>query len=273
MAELDTYEVYAVRYSRLTKLGRENMLFCPEPLASRPMAMDYSLWAIKGASRTFVVDTGYSPEHAARLGRTFTCHPVDTLREIGIEPETASDVILSHLHYDHAGSIDRFPSATFHFHEAELPFATGWHAQEPAVSFAYDPGHVAAATRALYDKRVRLVRGDEVLAPGLELYHVPGHSPGHLCLRVWTARGWLLLAVDAAHFLLNMTMRRPFPLYLDLEQIFRGYDRLRRLQPDLNLIIGGHDASVIDRYPAAGPELAGKVARLDLEPSGDLQEG
>jgi len=89
-----------------------------------------------------VIDTGYTQEHATRLGRTFICNPVDMLHEIGIDPESATDVVLTHLHYDHAGNIGRFPAATFHFHKAELPFTTGWYAQEPSVSFAYDLAHV-----------------------------------------------------------------------------------------------------------------------------------
>jgi len=217
-----------------------------------------------------VLPTSYTQEHTTRLGRTFICNPVDMLHEIGIDPESATDVVLTHLHYDHVGNIGRFQAATFHFHKAELPFATGWYAQEPSVSFAYDLAHVTQAARALYEGRVRLVEGNLTLAPGVELDHVPGHSPGHLCDRVWTRRGWVLLAVDAAHFLVNLTMRRPFPLYLDLEQMFRRYDRLLALAPDLNSIICGHDSSVIDRYPPARPELVGKVARLDLDPSDDL---
>lgn len=62
MEDLPFHEVYATRCSRIMKLGRDNLLFCPEPLASQAMPMDYSLWAIRSPARTFVVDTGYSRE-------------------------------------------------------------------------------------------------------------------------------------------------------------------------------------------------------------------
>lgn len=53
-------------------------------------------------------------------------------------------------------------------------------------------------------------------------------------------------------------MRRPFPSYLDIEQMFRGYNRPLALSPDLDRIICGHGSSVIERYPPARPELAAR---------------
>lgn len=267
------FEVYAIRYARLRKTGREMFLFCPEPLASETFDMDYSLWAVKGPAGTFVIDTGYSPATARKLGRELLCDPVDALRDIGIEPETAQTVILTHLHYDHAGNLDRFPNAEFIVHEAEMAYVTSRHVQEPPVAFAYHVDHVVEIVRAHYASRTRLLSGDTILAPGLELYHVPGHSPGHMCLRIWTRRGWLLLAIDAAHFLRNVTLRRPFPLYLDIDQVFRGFDRIAELQPDPELVICGHDADVIERYPSASPQTQGRISRLDADPIAPLGYG
>ncbi|MCR4265022.1 N-acyl homoserine lactonase family protein [Nitratireductor sp. ZSWI3] len=259
------WEIFAIRYSRLPRKRRENMIFCPPERQDEEMPIDYSFWVLRNEAEVWVVDTGYSTELAAQLGRTFICDPIETLREMGIAPEAVRNVILTHLHYDHAGNLHRFPNARFLLHAAELPFATGWYAKEPTFAFAFNKVHVMQAVELVYDRRVDFVEGDTVVAPGIELYHIPGHSPGHLSVRVHTTRGWVLLAVDAAHFIDNMVERRPYPIYLDLHETLMGYDRLAELCPNPELLIGGHDSSVIERYPSL-PGFEGKVAALHLAP-------
>ena len=68
------------------------------------------------------VDTGFSKEEGERRGRTYTLSPADGLRRVGIEPDDVKDVIISHMHYDHAGNLDMFPNARFHIQTAEVAF-------------------------------------------------------------------------------------------------------------------------------------------------------
>jgi glyoxylase-like metal-dependent hydrolase (beta-lactamase superfamily II) len=260
------YQIYAIRYARLHRLRRDNLLLCPEGEANLVMPIDYYFWVVRNAERTLVIDTGYAPDLAVQLGRRFECDPMNTLRAIGVEPGEVENVVLTHLHYDHAGNTGAFTRAHFHCHEAELSFAEGWYSREPAFSFLYRREHIESVKALLDAGRVTLLRGDFEIAPGVELFHIPGHSPGHMSVRVATERGPVVLAVDAAHFKANMVERRPYPLYTDLEQIVRGYDRLRALAPDLDHIVCGHDSDTIDLYPPAAPDLAGKVVRLDLPP-------
>jgi glyoxylase-like metal-dependent hydrolase (beta-lactamase superfamily II) len=266
------WEVYAIRFSRLRRRRRDALLLCPPATADDPIDMDYSMWVARNGDATIVVDTGYSPELGERLGRTFLCDPVEVLRDLGVEPETVETVVLTHFHYDHAGNLDAFPAATVHLHEAELP-AAAWHAAEPSVSFAYDADHVKVMEAAAAEGRVQLLTGSRPLLPGLEVHQMAGHTPGSMAVRIWTARGWLVLAGDATHVAANVGERRPYPLYADLRRTFEDYDALQRLAPDPELLIPGHEASVIDRYPAARPDLAGRVARLDLPPVEPLGPG
>jgi glyoxylase-like metal-dependent hydrolase (beta-lactamase superfamily II) len=261
------WEVYAIRFSRLHRRRRDALLLCPPATAEDPIDMDYSMWVARSGQQTIVVDTGYSPELGERLGRTFLCDPVEVVRDLGVDPESVENVVLTHLHYDHAGNLDAFPAAAVHVHEAELP-APAWHAPEPAIAFAYDPEHVKAVEAAAAEGRLRLLSGSTALLPGVEVHHMAGHTPGSMAVRIWTARGWLVLAGDASHVLANVQERRPYPLYADLRRTFEDYDALTRLAPDPDLLVPGHEASVIDRYPPARADLAGRVARLDLPPVG-----
>jgi glyoxylase-like metal-dependent hydrolase (beta-lactamase superfamily II) len=84
-------------------------------------------------------------------------------------------------------------------------------------------------------------------------------------VRVATARGPLVLAVDAAHFYANVERQNPFPILFDLGAMVQGWRRARQLAGgDESLVIPGHDPLVRRRYPAVDKD--GEAVRLDLPP-------
>src|SRR5262245_31912486 len=106
------YEIHAVRYAELERRASENFLG-GDP-HDGPMPMDFFGWAVVRGGRTFVVDTGFSERDGQKRGRKLLRTPPDGLRAVGIDPDTVKDVIVTHMHYDHAGNIERFPNAKFH---------------------------------------------------------------------------------------------------------------------------------------------------------------
>jgi glyoxylase-like metal-dependent hydrolase (beta-lactamase superfamily II) len=95
---------------------------------------------------------------------------------------------------------------------------------------------------------------------------VGGHSAGLQIARVWTKRGWVVVASDASHLYANFQQRRPFPVVYNVAEMLEGYDTLNRFAESPNHIVPGHDPLVMQYYPAASPELEGIAVRLDLEP-------
>ena len=87
-------------------------------------------------------------------------------------------------------------------------------------------------------------------------------------MRVWTERGWLVLASDAAHFYANMIEGNPFPIVYDVGAMIEGYVKLCRLADAEELIIPGHDPLVIERFPCPDATFQGEVVRLDRGPAG-----
>src|SRR5260221_7329556 len=112
MPETTTYEVYAIRYARHDRTASENFLG-GDP-HNGPMPLDYFVWAIVGGGRTFVVDTGFGLEQAQKRKRELLRSPAEGLKALGIDSGRVEDVIITHMHYDHAGGLDLFPNATFH---------------------------------------------------------------------------------------------------------------------------------------------------------------
>jgi len=86
-------------------------------------------------------------------------------------------------------------------------------------------------------------------------------------LSVNTARGWVVLASDAAHYYESLEHGTPFATHESMFGMLEGFRRLRILAPSDAHIVPGHDPAVLARYPAPSPALEGIVVRLDVEPT------
>ena len=113
---LPSYAVYALRYATVARRPHENFI-AADP-HDGPGTMDYFVWAIVGEGETFVVDTGFGAAAAAQRRRTLLRCPTEALRSLGIDAGSVRDVVITHLHYDHAGNLAKFPAARFHLQEA-----------------------------------------------------------------------------------------------------------------------------------------------------------
>lgn len=130
------------------------------------------MWLAKGGGRTFVIDTGFNSEIAKQRRRTFLRCPVETLAAFDVDVADVKDVILTHLHYDHAGNFDRFPNAHFHLQERELAYATGRYMHYPRLSHSFEVEDICGIVRLNYARRVLFYDGDAEIAPGLSVHEV-----------------------------------------------------------------------------------------------------
>jgi glyoxylase-like metal-dependent hydrolase (beta-lactamase superfamily II) len=265
VAEIPTYEVYAVRYATNPAQRRPQNFVGGDP-HDMPMPLDYFVWAVKGPERVFIVDTGFDAAMAEKRKREFLASPDKTLHKIGINAHDVEDVIITHMHYDHCGNYALFPKARFHLQDMEMEYATGRFMRDPAHHVAFEADDVVAMVRRVFERRVTFHDKDFELAPGLSVHHIGGHTKGMQVVRVWTRRGWLVLASDASHFYAHMDERRAFPVLYNLDDVLAGYERLRELASNDKAIIPGHDPLVRARYPAPRRELEGLVVCLDADP-------
>lgn len=261
MPENRNYEVYAIKYAHHQRRAGEN--FIGGDPHDGPMPLDYFVWLVRNGARELVVDTGFSAATAARRQRNHLRCPTEGLRMLGVEAGKVSDVVVTHLHYDHVGNFDLFPAATFHLQDDELSYATGRHMSHPVFSGAFDVEDVVGMVRNVHRGRVCFHNGDSELFPGVSVHLIGGHTKGLQVVRVATRRGWLVLASDASHFYANMEQVRPFPIVYSVADMVEGYRRLRQLAESAAHIIPGHDPEVLVRYPAPSADLKGIVARLD----------
>jgi N-acyl homoserine lactone hydrolase len=197
----------------------------------------------------FLVDTGLhasvASDPAENLGRvakalySIDMAPEDAapaqLRERGVDPAAIDLVVMTHLHYDHAGGATQFPHATFVVDRREWDAANrggmlqGYH--RPHL----DPG-----------LRWRAIDvGDEADLFGdgsVRLLHTPGHTKGHLSLLLaLEGGGQLLLTADAAYAQRTLD-ERLVPLFVDdRDDYLASLDRLVALGRDADHVVCGHD--------------------------------
>ncbi len=191
-----------------------------------------------------------TPDAAAARGRTLIRPVGEGLGALGVDPRAVLDVVITHLHYDHAGNLDLFPRARFHVQDAEMAYCTGramTHRQQAAT---FDVENVVTMVRRVYEERVVFHAGDATVCPGVTLHHLPGHTPGLQAVRVDTGRGPVVLASDASHFWANLEREIPFPIVADVPAYLESLRTLRRLAASIDHIIPGHDPQVLARFPA-----------------------
>ncbi len=243
-------EVIAVRYGTLETTRRESY-YNYEAYGERdaPQRMDYFFWLIRGASATVLVDTGFDPAVGVRRGRTCLVEPLAALRQLDVEPESITNVIVTHCHYDHIGNLAAFPNAVVTMQRKEFEFWTSGsasHQQFARLAEAKEIDDVLAVER---DGRLHQIDGDAEMAPGIRLQHVGGHSPGQQIIHVETAGRTVVLASDALHFYEEMERDMPFVAFCDLLEMYEAYDTLREFERrDATSIVAGHDPVVADRF-------------------------
>lgn len=244
----EQWEVLAVKYAdRNSRVRADSFIF--DDNHDAPHAMDYFVWVIRNGNRVILVDTGYDSAEAQRRERPIIRDPAEALAKIGIVAESVDTVIVTHLHYDHAGGLACFPKATLHLQQSEMAFATGPCMCHDVLRMPFSAEHVCEAVRRLHGGKMVFHEGDGEVADGVTVHRIGGHSRGLQCVRVRTAAGWLCLASDAAHFYENLELRMPFPIVVDLQDMLDGFETVEKLASRPELIIPGHDPLVTTLYP------------------------
>ena len=243
---MSEWEVWAVRLGCVDRRAQDN--FLAPGARTGMMRLDFTMWIARCGDEIVVVDTGFDPAAGNRRGRVLETRPADAVRLLGIEPEDVATVVITHLHYDHAGNIGDFPRATVVVQAREMAYVTGARMRHPGLNHFFEVDDIVGVVKRIHAGSVRVLDGDATLADGLQLHLIGGHTAGLQVVRIRTARGWVVLASDALHYYENLRERNPFPAILDLGEMLDGYDRLMELADSVEHIVPGHDPLVFEHY-------------------------
>jgi len=265
-----SWRVWAVRTATAHRPARDNYLYASERSGDEPI--DFIVFVAACGDDVVVIDTGFDREAGRRRGRVLELTAADAVRAAGLDPAAVRTVVLSHLHYDHAGNVDDFPDAQVVLQRTELEYAAGPAMRHHRLSHFFEVDDVVTIVRRLYAGTVQLVEGRHDVGPGFELHLVAGHTRGLQVARIHTQRGWLVLACDGVHYFDNITGRNPFPALVDLEQVLDGYECIEALADSPAHIVPGHDPRLFAIYEPVANDAGHVIAALHTSPTG-VEEG
>ena len=204
-------------------------------LSGERVQIPVTCYLIRTSDATILFDTGLSPRAIPGLRRTdplarFTEEDllVHRLDSLGLEPASVDLVVLSHLHYDHAGGAALFQDSELIVQQDEYSYA-----HYPASFFA------SFYYRKNYDlpgSRWRLLDGDAELVPGITALRSDGHTPGHQSLLVELPQtGPVILAGDCCYWQQSIDHETPPGVVWDPT---RAMHSIKRLKPIARLMGG-----------------------------------
>jgi glyoxylase-like metal-dependent hydrolase (beta-lactamase superfamily II) len=141
---------------------------------------------VRDGKRTVLVETGMGEKWDSKNREIYALRSEGglllSLERLGVLPEAVSLVLLTHLHFDHAGGatvsspggepIPAFPNATYVVQKIEWEFASRLNERTRA---SYLPENYEPIRRS---GQLRLVEGEEEILPGVRVIPLPGHTPG-----------------------------------------------------------------------------------------------
>lgn len=204
-------------------------------------------YLIETESERVLVDTGLNPgavrDVAAHYGPQAAFMKLEQEQDIAmqIDPSSLTKIVLTHLHFDHAGGLALLP-AEVPVYVQRLEWEGGRDEAAIQRNFFYPRDY------ALDGRRIELVDGGhDLLGDGsVRLLLTPGHTPGHQSVRVGER---LVLGADVAHFAATLDDRR-FPSFADdFEAQDRSAESLREMRDAGATVVPGHDPAVLRAGP------------------------
>ena len=243
------WRVFAVDYGR-SKRFRHSAMVSDAPKGERvPMA--WSAWLLTSPKRTVLVDTGFADQELADRWNVRSFEPVDRLlARAGLPAERVTDVVLTHLHWDHAGNLAPYRNARVWVQAAEREWARGLVTPAAPRKAGVRLRDLAALDAIERAGRLELLRGDREIFDGVRV-HVGGKHTGAtqwIEVRTGRASGTVVLSSDNAYLDENFERDVPIGSCYDREENARALAKMRAVASDPRLLIPGHEPRIFERF-------------------------
>lgn len=249
-----TYEVYAIRYATIQGFPVRSLIAGADSNRRTDIAM--TVWLLRGNGRNVLVDAGfYRDKFVQRWKPIDFVSPAEAVRRAGVKPEDVTDIIVSHIHWDHADGVDLFPKARVWIQKDEYQHHVG--PDGAARDRMIDADDAKMFATLLKSGRIEQVNGDSVeIIPGIRVFTGGKHTFASQFATVRTASGTAVIASDNAYLYENLDSRRPIAQTLDSLSNLRAQERMKRLASNPRLIVPGHDPAVFVRFTKPGSGIA-----------------
>ena len=211
----------------------------PALTSDEPWRLPVNAVLVRGPDATVLIDTGVGPEPRSFMSGA-GARLIDELASLGARPEDVDVVVHTHLHVDHVGWDGHFPNARYVVHRDEWSFfmSTESLRGRPHLEEKLVPLEQAG--------RVELLTGEADVADGVRLVPTPGHTPGHMSVRLESERDRLMVLGDVVVY--EAQVADPDLVYVSDEAAALAVETRKRVLAELadegTPMIAGHFVGV-----------------------------
>jgi glyoxylase-like metal-dependent hydrolase (beta-lactamase superfamily II) len=257
------YEVYAIRF------GKHGFIKLSEVAVGAPdkdsVGDCFMFWLLKGNGKNILVDAGFLLNENSNRDHFWNnsnyIRPDSALLRINLKPNDITDVVITHPHWDHIGGIELFPLARIWMQHDDYCYFVGSAWQKSGISGGFYKQDVTNIVAKNLEGKLNLIKGDSIeIFPGIRAFIGSKHTWESQYLLVNTKTDKVIIASDNSWYYYNIERLVPIPplFTFDSKAYVKQLKRMRTLQPNISLIIPGHDALVFTKFP----EVAEDIVRI-----------
>ena len=252
-AQGPVYEVYAIRYATLSQFRVSGLVAGAD--TSRRLDIAMMVWLLKGSDgRMVLVDAGFPPrdELMRRWRPVDYVSPNDAVAKAGVRADQITDIVVSHIHWDHFAGAELFPNARVWIQREEIEHHVD--SAGRVLDGAISRADAEMLHRLRSAGRLQAVNGDaQEILPGITVYTGGKHTFQSQYAGVRTTEGTVVLASDNLYLYENLDARVPIAATLDRASNLAAQSRMVSIASDRRLIVPGHDPAVFDRFSVVAP--------------------
>jgi glyoxylase-like metal-dependent hydrolase (beta-lactamase superfamily II) len=251
------YEVYALSYGIYPNFSVSNLIAGADK--SRKIDLQMMVWLLKGSNgKNILVDSGCYHENVVKgKGIQNLIKASDAITKIGLKATDITDVIITHMHWDHADGIDLFPNAKIWIQQDEYSYYTGAAWQAGGKHGGIEPDDVLTLVKLNTAGKVGLVDGDNVeILNGVKVYTGGRHTYASQYVSVRAASGVVVIASDNMYLYENLEKHLPIAQTFDADSNLKAQDRMKQIASRPDLVVPGHDPTVFVKFPKPGNGVA-----------------
>jgi glyoxylase-like metal-dependent hydrolase (beta-lactamase superfamily II) len=252
-----TYEVYALSYGVYPNFPVSGLLAGAD--RSRKIDLQMMIWLLKGSNgKNILVDTGCYHENVVKgKGIQNLIKASDAVAKLGLAATDITDVIITHMHWDHADGMDLFPNAKIWIQKDEYGYYTGAAWRSGGKHGGIEPDDVLTLVRLNMAGQVNLVDGDNVeIIDGITAYTGGRHTYASQYVGVRGPGSTIVIASDNMYLYENLEKHAPIAQTFDFDSNLKAQDRMTRIASRPDLIVPGHDPAVFVKFPKPGNGVA-----------------
>jgi glyoxylase-like metal-dependent hydrolase (beta-lactamase superfamily II) len=246
-----TWQVYAIRYATIPDFPVWALVAGADSARRLDIAM--VVWLLRQPGRCVLVDAGFERDALIQRWKPADyVRPSDALARFGVPADSVSDVIVTHVHWDHLDGADLFPKARVWIQRDEYAHHVGPEGRPADAAIdSVDAAMLAALEKA---GRLMLVEGDgRELLPGVTVYTGGRHTFASQYVGVRIDSGTVVIASDNAYLYENLEREIAIAQTLDPAANLAAQRRMKRIASSARLVVPGHDAAVFARFPGVAP--------------------